>query len=113
MATTPSSSVDPRSLRSFVACLLHDTFIAPLYLTFYRLFTAPVGPRAAEYPRHPLAAPPPSAMGMADYSYQALANLSPQGRWRRVLLVAMIPMALALVYYSFPQTYMPTGFHSQ
>jgi hypothetical protein len=45
---------------------------------------------------------------MADYSYQSLAaNLSPQGRWRRVLLIAMIPMALALVYYSYPASYMP------
>jgi hypothetical protein len=51
-------------------------------------------------------------MGMADYSYQSLANMGPQGRWRRVLFIAMIPMAIALVYYSYPHSYMPSSFRS-
>lgn len=51
-------------------------------------------------------------MGMADYSYQSLANMGPQGRWRRVLFIAMIPMAIALIYYSYPHNYMPGGFKS-
>jgi hypothetical protein len=29
-----------------------------------------------------------------------------------VLLVAIIPIALALVYFSYPHSYMPTGFRS-
>jgi hypothetical protein len=51
-------------------------------------------------------------MGMADYSYHSLANMGPQGRWRRVLFVAMIPMAFALIYYSYPHSYMPSKFTS-
>jgi uncharacterized membrane-anchored protein len=47
---------------------------------------------------------------MADYSYQSLAaNMSPQGRWRRVLLIAMIPMALVLLYFSYPSSYIPSS----
>lgn len=50
-------------------------------------------------------------MGMADYSYHSLANMGPpQGRWRRVLFIAMIPMAIALIYYSYPHSYMPSKF---
>ncbi|KAJ6276471.1 hypothetical protein J3E71DRAFT_357524 [Bipolaris maydis] len=49
---------------------------------------------------------------MSDYSYQSLANMGPQGRWRRVLLVAMVPMVLAFVYYSTPSSYMPAGLSS-
>jgi len=48
---------------------------------------------------------------MADYSYQALASMGPQGRWRRVLLIAMVPMVLALVYYSLPAS-LPGRLHS-
>jgi hypothetical protein len=51
-------------------------------------------------------------MGMADYSYQSLATMGPQGRWRRVLLIAMIPMAFALIYYSYPHSYIPSSFRS-
>jgi hypothetical protein len=51
-------------------------------------------------------------MGMADYSYHSLANMGPQGRWRRVLFIAMIPMAFALIYYSYPHNYMPSKFSS-
>jgi hypothetical protein len=51
-------------------------------------------------------------MGMTDYSYHSLANMGPQGRWRRVLFIAMIPMAFALVYYSYPHSYMPSKFSS-
>jgi hypothetical protein len=98
-------------LRSFVAFLLHDTFIAPLYLTFYRLLHRACWTASRRIPATP-ASRTPSVMGMADYSYHALANLSPQGRWRRVLLVAMIPMALVLIYYSYPHSYIPTGFRS-
>ena len=49
-------------------------------------------------------------MGLNEYSYHSLANMGPQGRWRRVLLVAMIPMAFALIYYSYPHDYMPSKF---
>lgn len=50
-------------------------------------------------------------MGMAEYSYHSLANMGPpQGRWRRVLFIAMIPMAIALIYYSYPHSYMPSKF---
>jgi hypothetical protein len=38
--------------------------------------------------------------------------MGPQGRWRRVLFIAMIPMAFALVYYSYPHSYMPSKFSS-
>ncbi|KAF2850152.1 hypothetical protein T440DRAFT_115295 [Plenodomus tracheiphilus IPT5] len=48
-------------------------------------------------------------MGMADYSYQSLANMGPQGRWRRVLLIALVPMVLAFIYYSHPSSYMPSS----
>jgi hypothetical protein len=48
-------------------------------------------------------------MSMNEYSYHSLANMGPQGRWRRVLFIAMIPMALALIYYSYPRDgYMPS-----
>ncbi|CAG5182690.1 uncharacterized protein ALTATR162_LOCUS10286 [Alternaria atra] len=50
---------------------------------------------------------------MADYSYQSLANMGPQGRWRRVLLIAMIPMTLALIYFSYPSSYVPSSLRSQ
>lgn len=51
-------------------------------------------------------------MGMAEYSYQSLATMGPQGRWRRVLLIAMVPMVFAFIYYSTPSTYMPSSFKS-
>lgn len=41
-------------------------------------------------------------MGMADYSYQSLASMGPQGRWRRILLIALVPMVIAFIYYSQP-----------
>jgi hypothetical protein len=50
---------------------------------------------------------------MADHSYQSLANMGPQGRWRRVLLIALVPMAFALIYYSHPSSYMPSSFKAQ
>jgi hypothetical protein len=50
---------------------------------------------------------------MGDYSYQALANMGPQGRWRRVLLIALVPMVFAFIYYSTPQSYMPSSLKSQ
>ena len=61
---------------------------------------------------HALSSISSAPMGMAEYSYQSLANMGPQGRWRRVLFIAMIPMAIALVYYSYPHNYMPSGFKS-
>ena len=51
-------------------------------------------------------------MGMADYSYQSLANMGPQARWRRVLLIALIPMVFAFIYYSYPSNYIPSSFKS-
>lgn len=51
-------------------------------------------------------------MGMADYSYQSLANMGPQGRWRRVLLVALVPMVIAFIYYSTPPSYIPSSLKS-
>lgn len=50
---------------------------------------------------------------MGDYSYQSLANMGPQGRWRRVLLIALVPMAIAFIYYSTPQSYIPSSLQSQ
>lgn len=51
-------------------------------------------------------------MAMADYSYQALANMGPQGRWRRVMIITMIPMVFALIYYSYPHNYIPSSLRS-
>jgi hypothetical protein len=51
-------------------------------------------------------------MGMADYSYQSLANMGPQARWRRVMLLALIPMALAFIYYSYPSSYISSSLKS-
>ena len=49
---------------------------------------------------------------MAEYSYQSLANMGPQGRWRRALLIAIVPVALALIYISYPSSYMPSSLRS-
>lgn len=51
-------------------------------------------------------------MSMADYSYQSLASMGPQGRWRRALLFALVPMAFAFIYYSYPSAYMPSKLKS-
>ncbi|KAF2264995.1 hypothetical protein CC78DRAFT_216728 [Lojkania enalia] len=47
---------------------------------------------------------------MASPSYSPLASMGPQGRWRRVLLIAMIPMVCAFIYYAFESSYIPTTF---
>lgn len=51
-------------------------------------------------------------MGMAEYSYQSLATMGPQGRWRRVMLLTLIPMALAFIYYSYPSNYISSSLQS-
>lgn len=46
---------------------------------------------------------------MGDYSYHALvANMGPQGRWRRPLLIA-IPVVLLLIIYSSSFSYTPNS----
>ena len=42
-----------------------------------------------------------------NYSYTSLLNLGPQGRWRRVLLIVMVPMVLAFIYYAYESSYFP------
>lgn len=51
-------------------------------------------------------------MGMAEYSYQSLATMGPQGRWRRVMLLTLIPLVLALIYYSHPSNYISSSLQS-
>lgn len=51
-------------------------------------------------------------MGMAEYSYQSLANMGPQSRWRRVMLLALLPMVFAFIYYSYPSSYMSSSLKS-
>lgn len=69
--------------------------------------------RASQHTSRQLDLHPPrgisALMGMADYSYQSLATMGPQGRWRRVLLMVMVmvPMVFVFAYYSSPTTYMP------
>ncbi|ORY10082.1 hypothetical protein BCR34DRAFT_486265 [Clohesyomyces aquaticus] len=46
---------------------------------------------------------------MAAAQYSALGNFSPQGRWRRVLLIAMVPMFCAFLYYAAPSSYLPAN----
>lgn len=43
---------------------------------------------------------------MGDYSYHALANMGPQGRWRRPLLIA-IPIVLLFMLFSSSVSYTP------
>jgi hypothetical protein len=45
---------------------------------------------------------------MGDYSYQALANMGPQGRWRRPLLIA-IPIVLLFMLFSSSVSYTPSS----
>lgn len=51
-------------------------------------------------------------MGMSEYSYQSLAAMGPQGRWRRVMLLTLIPMVLLFIYYSPPSSYMTNSLQS-
>lgn len=46
-------------------------------------------------------------MTAANYSYTSLANLGPQGRWRRVLLVALVPMFVGFIYYAYESSFFP------
>lgn len=46
--------------------------------------------------------------GMGDYSYHSLANMGPQGRWRRPLLIA-IPVVLLFIIYSSSFSYTPSS----
>jgi hypothetical protein len=45
---------------------------------------------------------------MGDYSYHALANMGPQGRWRRPLLIA-IPIVLLFLLFSSSVSYTPSS----
>ncbi|KAF2875674.1 hypothetical protein BDV95DRAFT_485067 [Massariosphaeria phaeospora] len=47
-------------------------------------------------------------MSTSNYSYTALSNLGLQGRWRRVLLIAMVPMLCAIAYYAYEPTFLPS-----
>ncbi|KAF2194921.1 hypothetical protein K469DRAFT_383 [Zopfia rhizophila CBS 207.26] len=47
---------------------------------------------------------------MSAVNYTSLSNLSPQGRWRRVLLIAMVPMICAFIYYAYESSFIPTNF---
>jgi hypothetical protein len=46
-------------------------------------------------------------MTASNYTYTSLANLGPQGRWRRVLLVAMVPMLVGFIYYTYESAFSP------
>lgn len=46
--------------------------------------------------------------GMGDYSCHSLANMGPQGRWRRPLLIA-IPVVLLFMIYSSSFSYTPSS----
>jgi hypothetical protein len=47
-------------------------------------------------------------LGMGDYSFHSLANMGPQGRWRRPLLIA-IPVVLLFIIYSSSFSYTPSS----
>ncbi|KAF1993625.1 hypothetical protein P154DRAFT_527618 [Amniculicola lignicola CBS 123094] len=47
---------------------------------------------------------------MSASGYTSLANLGPQGRWRRVLFIAMVPMLCAFGYYAYESSYIPKSF---
>ena len=44
-------------------------------------------------------------MTAPNYTYSSLASLGPQARWRRVLLVAMVPMLLGFIYYVYESSF--------
>lgn len=47
-------------------------------------------------------------MTAQNYSYTPLHNMGPQGRWRRVLLIAMVPMLFAFAYYALTSSSLPS-----
>jgi hypothetical protein len=46
-------------------------------------------------------------MTASNYTYTSLANLGPQARWRRVLLVALVPMLVGFIYYVHESSFFP------
>lgn len=46
-------------------------------------------------------------MSASNSAYQSLANMGPQGRWRRVVLIAMLPMVCVFIFYAYGSSYMP------
>lgn len=51
----------------------------------------------------------------ANYAYNSLATMAsgPHARWRRILLIAMIPMLCAFLYIAFEPSAIPSYRGSQ
>jgi hypothetical protein len=98
-----------RNLRAFAAS--RPYLRAPYTLHTTHETYSRIAPR-----RHSFAFPYRPVMSVGGHNpaaaYSSLnANMpgGPQGRWRRVLLIAMVPMLCAFIYYSYKSNYRPAA----
>ncbi|KAF2114314.1 hypothetical protein BDV96DRAFT_494478 [Lophiotrema nucula] len=50
---------------------------------------------------------------MSAQTYTPLSSMGPQSRWRRVLMLAMVPMFCAFIYYAYESSFGPRSKSSQ
>lgn len=46
-------------------------------------------------------------MASPNFSYQSLANMGPQGRWRRIVFIALAPMLCVFFFYAYSSSFVP------